>query len=81
MTPLKLHQKPFRDPKQLLDPPQNPPNIKMITNIIMMEQEKHSIMYKKSRVNGSQSGGLSDCAEVALLSSYFDPNFLFSYLW
>ena len=32
-----------------------------------MEQEKHSIMYKKSRANGSQSGGLPDCSEVTLI--------------
>ena len=28
------------------------------------DQEKHNIMYKKSRANGSQAGGLPDCTEV-----------------
>ena len=28
------------------------------------DQEKHNTMYKKSRANGSQAGGLPDCTEV-----------------
>jgi len=32
-------------------------------HILALVKEKHSIMYKKSRANGSQSGGLPDCSE------------------
>merc|ERR1711974_559351 len=32
-------------------------------HILALVKEKHSIMYKKSRANGSQSGGIPDCTE------------------